>query len=139
MDVLYLHDLKTDCIIGIWGWERQTRQTIVLSLDMGVDIRKAAAHDDIQYAVNYKAIAKRVTGFVSTSEFALVETLAEEVAQLVLREFPITWLRLRVNKHGAIRGAGEVGLIIERTPNSQDPAAKAISPKRARTPKLAAT
>ena len=113
-DVLYLHDLKVDCIIGIWDWERQTRQTIVLDLDMGVDIRAAADHDDIQYAVNYKAVAKRVVGFVSTSQFALVETLAEQLAQLILREFPISWVRLRVNKRGAIRGAAEVGLIIER-------------------------
>jgi len=136
-DVLYLHDLKTDCIIGIWDWERQTRQTIVLDLDMGVDIREAAAHDDIQYTVNYKAVAKRITGFVNTSQFALVETLAEEVAQLILREFPITWLRLRVNKRGAIRGAAEVGLVIERMPGAAktpDTVSATLNPKRARAP-----
>lgn len=119
-DILYLHDLKVDCIIGIWDWERQTRQTIVLDLDMEVDIRQAAAHDDIQYAVNYKAVAKRVAGFVSDSQFALVETLAEQVATLILTEFPIPWLRLRINKRGAIRDAAEVGLIIERTRASLD-------------------
>ncbi len=113
-DVLYLHDLTADCIIGIWDWERQTRQTVILDLDMGVDIRAAAASDDIHHTLDYKAVAKRVIGFIKTSEFHLVETLAERVAELVLREFPVPWLRLRLNKRGAIRGAGQVGLVIER-------------------------
>ena len=113
-DVLYLHDLRVDCIIGIWDWERQTRQTIVLDLDMGVDIRAAAASDDLRDTLDYKAVAKRVIAFVEASEFRLVETLAERVAGLILREFPVPWLRLRLDKHGAIRGAGQVGLVIER-------------------------
>ena len=113
-DVLYLHDLRVDCIIGIWDWERQTRQTIVLDLDMGVDIRAAAASDELRDALDYKAVAKRVIAFVEASEFRLVETLAERVAGLILREFPVPWLRLRLDKRGAIRGAGQVGLVIER-------------------------
>ena len=113
-DVLYLHDLRVDCIIGIWDWERQTRQTIVLDLDMGVDIRAAATSDDLRDTLDYKAVAKRVIAFVEASEFRLVETLAERVAGLILREFPVPWLRLRLDKHGAIRGAGQVGLVIER-------------------------
>ncbi len=113
-DVLYLHDLKADCIIGIWDWERQTRQTIVFDLDMAVDIRAAAVSDDIHDALDYKAVAKRIVAFVEASEFRLVETLAERVAELVLREFPVPWVRLRLDKRGAIRGAGQVGLVIER-------------------------
>ena len=113
-DVLYLHDLRVDCIIGIWDWERQTRQTIVLDLDMGVDIRAAATSDDLRDTLDYKAVAKRVIAFVEASEFRLVETLAERVAGLILREFPVPWLRLRLDKRGAIRGAGQVGLVIER-------------------------
>lgn len=112
--MLYLHDLRVDCIIGIWDWERQTRQTIVLDLDMGVDIRAAAASDDLRDTLDYKAVAKRVIAFVEASEFRLVETLAERVAGLILQEFPVPWLRLRLDKHGAIRGAGQVGLVIER-------------------------
>ncbi len=112
--MLYLHDLRVDCIIGIWDWERQTRQTIVLDLDMGVDIRAAAASDELRDALDYKAVAKRVIAFVEASEFRLVETLAERVAGLILREFPVPWLRLRLDKRGAIRGAGQVGLVIER-------------------------
>ncbi len=113
-DVLYLHDLRVGCIIGIWDWERQTRQTIVFDLDMGVDIRAAAASDDLHDTLDYKAVAKRVIAFVEASEFRLVETLAERVAGLILREFPVPWLRLRLDKRGAIRGAGQVGLLIER-------------------------
>ncbi|WP_367184279.1 dihydroneopterin aldolase [Acidiferrobacter sp.] len=113
-DVLYLHDLRVDCIIGIWDWERQTRQTVVFDLDMGVDIRTAAATDDLRDTLDYKAVAKRVIAFVEGSEFHLVETLAERVADLILHEFPVPWLRLRLDKRGAIRGAGQVGLVIER-------------------------
>lgn len=114
-DVLYLHDLQADCIIGIWDWERQTRQTIVVDIDMGVDIRRAAAHDAIDYAVNYKAVTQGITGFIGASQYALLETLAEEVARLVLQEFPVLWVRLRMVKRGAMGRTAEVGVIIERS------------------------
>lgn len=114
-DILYLHDLHIDCIIGIWEWERQTRQTLVLDLDMAVDIRTAAHYDQIEHTLNYKKVAEEITNFVRATQFALVETLAERVANLILTEFPVPWLRLKVNKQGAVRGAGAVGIIIERT------------------------
>lgn len=113
-DVLYLHDLKIDCIIGIWAWERQTRQRIILDLDIAVDIQKAALHDNIQYALDYKGLADRVTAFVSASEFFLVEALIEHVAQLVLREYAVPWVRARIKKPSALGRGAEVGLIIER-------------------------
>ncbi|MHB1565740.1 MAG: dihydroneopterin aldolase [Acidiferrobacter sp.] len=114
-DIVYVHDLKVDCIIGVWEWERHTRQTIMLDLDMAVDVRAAAALDRIDATVNYKAVAKRIQAFVAASRFALVETLAEQVAALVLTEFNVPWLRLRVNKSGALSGAGAVGILIERS------------------------
>lgn len=114
MDIIYLHDLKIDCVIGIWEWERRTTQTIVLDLDMAVDVRKAAASERIEDTLDYKAVAKRLIAFVGESRFALIETLAERVAELVLEEFKVPWLRLRVNKRGAIRGASDVGVVIER-------------------------
>jgi dihydroneopterin aldolase len=113
-DVLYLHDLHADCIIGIWDWERQTRQTVVLDLDMGIDIRPAATHDAIDYAVDYKTVTERIISFIGTSRYALLETLAEEIARLVLREFPVLWVRLRIAKRGAIGRTAEVGIMIER-------------------------
>ena len=115
MDIIYLHDLKVDCIIGIWDWERRTTQTLTIHLDMGVDVRHAAASDHIADTLNYKAVAKSVIAFVGDSRFQLVETLTEKVAQLLLDEFPILWVRVKVNKKGAIRGATDVGVIIERS------------------------
>lgn len=114
MDIIYLTDLKIDCVVGIWAWERQTTQTLVFDLEMAVDVAKAAQSDHIDDTVNYKGVAKRLISFVGESQFQLVETLAERVAELVLKEFHVSWLRLKVNKKGAIRGAADVGVIIER-------------------------
>lgn len=114
MDIIYLNDLRIDTIIGIYDWERQTRQTVILDLQMGTDIRRAAASDSIEDTLNYKAVAKRLFAFVEESEFQLVETLAERVTEILMQEFNIPWVRLQVNKQGALRGVRDVGVIIER-------------------------
>jgi len=114
MDIIFLHDLTIETIIGIYDWERKEKQSVVLDLDMAADIRRAAASDAIDDTLNYKAVAKRLIDFVGHSEYQLVETLAERVAEIVLTEFDVKWLRLRVNKKGAVRYAGDVGVIIER-------------------------
>lgn len=114
MDTIYLHDLKIECVIGVWEWERRIRQTVILDLDMAADIRRAAASDRIEDTLNYKAVAKRLLDYVGNSQFQLVETLAEKVAEILLQEFRLKWVRVRVNKKGAVRGAGDVGVIIER-------------------------
>ena len=114
MDIIFLRDLRIETIIGIYDWERRIKQTVSLDLEMGADIRKAAASDHIDDTLNYKAVAKRLIEFVGASEYQLVETLAERIAELVLGEFNVPWLRLTVNKTGAVRGARDVGIIIER-------------------------
>ncbi|MDP1708532.1 MAG: dihydroneopterin aldolase [Gammaproteobacteria bacterium] len=114
MDIIYLHDLKIDAVIGIFDWERRVKQTITLGLDMAADIRTAAASDSIADTLDYKAVSKRLIDFVGHSEFHLVETIAERVAEIVLTEFNVAWVRVRVNKKGAVRGAMDVGVIIER-------------------------
>jgi 7,8-dihydroneopterin aldolase/epimerase/oxygenase len=114
MDIIFLRDLRIDTIIGIYDWERSTRQTVSLDLEMATDIRKAAATDHIDDTLNYKAVAKRLIAFVGESEFQLVETLAERICELVLEEFQVPWVRLTLNKGGAVRGAKGVGIIIER-------------------------
>jgi dihydroneopterin aldolase len=114
MDIIFLHDLTIETIIGIYDWERKEKQSIILDLDMGADIPRAAQTDAIEDTLNYKAVAKRLIEYVGASEFQLVETLAERVAEIVLNEFGVKWLRLRVNKKGAVRYAGDVGVIIER-------------------------
>jgi dihydroneopterin aldolase len=114
MDIIYLHDLKVDCIIGIWEWERRTTQKLTIHLDMAVDIRRAAASDAIADTLDYKSVAKSVRALVSGSQFQLVETLTEKIAELIMAEFKVPWVRVKLNKKGAIRGASDVGVILER-------------------------
>jgi dihydroneopterin aldolase len=114
LDIVYLHDLKVECVIGVWEWERRIKQTVTIDLDMAADIRHAADSDRLEDTLNYKAVAKRVIQFVGDSEFQLVETLAEQIAELLRAEFSISWCRVRINKRGAVRGARDVGVIIER-------------------------
>ena len=114
MDIVFLKELRIDTVIGIYQWERQIRQTVVLDIQMGTDIARAAATDQIDDTLNYKAVAKRLIQFVGDSEFQLVETLAERCAGIVRDEFGVRWVRLRLNKKGAVRGASDVGVIIER-------------------------
>ena len=115
MDIIFLHDLKVETVIGIWGWERKIRQTVNISLEMAADIRTAASSDCVDDTLNYKGVAKRVQQFVADYEFQLVETLAEKIAEIVNQEFQVPWVRVRVSKPGAIRGARDVGVQIERT------------------------
>ncbi len=114
MDIVYLHDLKIECVIGIFAWERRIKQTVVLDLDMGADVARAAANDRIEDTLDYKAVSKRLLEFVGDSQFQLVETLAEKVAAIVITEFHVPWVRVRVNKRGAVRAATDVGVVIER-------------------------
>ncbi len=113
-DTIFLTDLKIQTIVGIWDWERKIRQTVSIDLELGADIRRAAASDDIEDTLNYKKVAKRVQQFVSESSFKLVETMAEKVAEIILNEFDVPWVQVRVNKPGAIRGARDVGILIRR-------------------------
>ena len=114
MDIIYLRDLRIGTVIGIYDWERKMKQTIILDLEMGTDIRKAAQSDNIEDTLNYKAVAKRLISFVSESEFELVEALAEKIAEIILTEFNVPWVKLSLNKKGAVRDVRDVGVIIER-------------------------
>lgn len=114
MDIIFLRDLRIETVIGIWEWERKIRQTVAIDLEMSADIRKAAATDQVEDTLNYKLVAKRLQQFVGESSFQLVETLAEKIAAVVLDEFEVAWVRVSVNKPGAIRGARDVGVVIER-------------------------
>lgn len=114
MDTIFLQELRIDTVIGIYDWERRIRQTVVLDLEMGADIAAAAATDSIDDTLDYKAVAKRVIAFVEQSDFGLVETLAEKVVEVIRQEFDVPWVRLTLNKAGAVRGSKGVGVIIER-------------------------
>ncbi len=99
-DRIFLRGLAVDCIIGFIDWERRVKQRIVIDIEMAVDCRAAAVRDDVAYTLNYKTVAKRVIAFVAGSSFNLVETLAERIAELILAEFAIAWLRVTVSKPG---------------------------------------
>lgn len=114
MDIVFIRDLEIETIIGIFDWEREVRQTIRINLDMANDISKAAKSDEIADALNYKAVADRLVEFIAASEFFLIETMAEEIAQIVMQEFSVPWLKLELHKLGAIEAAKSVGVIIER-------------------------
>jgi dihydroneopterin aldolase len=113
-DLVFIEDLRIQTVIGVFDWEREITQTISLDLQMAYDISRAAKSDDIVDTLNYKAVSKRMIQFVESSEFQLVEALAEHCASIVLEEFPVTWLRLKLSKPGAVRGSSAVGVIIER-------------------------
>ena len=113
-DIIYLRDLKIDTVIGIFEWERRVSQVVSIDLDMAVDIGRAALSDAIADTLDYKAVAKRLIAYVGASDCRLVETLAERIAGVVLTEFTVDWVRVRVNKKGALRGATDVGVMIER-------------------------
>lgn len=113
-DRIFLHGLTTECIIGFIDWERRVKQTVVLDIELPVDCRRAAVSDEVADTLDYKKVAKRVLAFVEASEFRLVETLAHRVALLILEEFAVEWVRISLNKPGAIRNSRDVGVLIER-------------------------
>ena len=114
-DRIFLHGLAVECIIGFIEWERRIKQTIVLDVEMPVDCQRAAQTDDVAATLDYKKVAKRLITFVSGSEYKLVETLAHRAALMILEEFNVEWVRLSVNKPGAIRHSKDVGVAVLRT------------------------
>jgi len=114
MDTIFVSGLTTECIIGIWDWERRVRQKVVVDIEIAADIRRAARTDSIEDTLDYKKVSKRLLQFISESQFQLVETLTERIAEIAIREFDVAWVRVRLNKQGAIRGARDVGIQIER-------------------------
>jgi dihydroneopterin aldolase len=114
-DRIFLRGLTAECIIGFIDWERRVKQTVVVDLELPVDCRHAAVTDEVADTVDYKKVAKQVLAFIEASEFKLVETLAQRLALLILAEFPLEWIRLSINKPGAIRNSRDVGVSIERS------------------------
>ena len=114
-DRIFLRALQTECIIGFIDWERQVKQTVILDLELPCDCARAALTDNVESTVDYKKVSKRVLAFVEASQFKLLETLAQTLAVLLIREFDVAWVRLSINKPGAIRHSRDVGVSIERT------------------------
>ena len=113
-DIIYIKDLRVKTIIGIFDWERKTKQEVSIDIEFQFDCKKAAKNDSIKDTVDYKKICKAVIKFVEESEFQLQETLAESIAALVKNEYKVNSLKLRISKPGALRHAEDVGVIIHR-------------------------
>ncbi len=113
-DRIFLRGLSVECIIGFIDWERRTPQTLLIDLELPCDCRRAAHRDEVADTLDYKRIAKRILAWVPGTEFNLVETLAHRLALLLLAEFGLEWIRISVNKPGAIRHSRDVGVQIER-------------------------
>jgi dihydroneopterin aldolase len=114
MDLVFIEDLRIETVIGIYDWERKIRQTVALDLEMAFDNTVPAASDRIDDTLDYKRVSKRLIAFVGESHFELVETLAERCAEIVMREFGVPWVRLKLSKPGAVTGSKAVGVVIER-------------------------
>lgn len=113
-DRIYLRGLKCQCIIGFINWERQVPQTVVLDLEFPCNCTRAAASDSVADTIDYKQVAKRVLAFVGESKFLLIETLAHRLAVVLLKEFSLEWIRIDLNKPGAIRHSRDVGVSVVR-------------------------
>jgi dihydroneopterin aldolase len=114
MDIIFFSGLEIDTVIGIYDWERQKKQTVILNIEMAFDIQKAAETDDIQFTLDYKTVSDQIINFVNTSECFLVERLISEIAELIRTEFTVPWVKISLNKKGAIGNGIDVGIIIER-------------------------
>jgi len=113
-DRIFLRGLECQCIIGFIDWERRVPQKVVIDLEFPTDCARAARSDAVADTVDYKSVAKRVLAWVGESQFQLIETLAERLAQLLLTEFPLAWIRIELNKPGAIRHSRDIGVSILR-------------------------
>ena len=115
MDKVFIENLEIETIIGIFGWEREVKLIVRISLEMSFDISKAGKSDNIDDALDYKKIGKSIVNLVENSSFFLVEKMAEEIASLVLKNEQIEEIKLRVEKPGALRGSKSVGVEILRS------------------------
>lgn len=113
-DLVFIRALQLDTVIGVYAWEREVRQRLLLDVEMAADVRPAAASDDVADALNYAAVSERLRAFAAENSFLLIEKLVEELASLIMNEFSVPWVRVRLCKPGAVAQAGDVGVLIER-------------------------
>jgi dihydroneopterin aldolase len=114
VDIVYIKELRVETVIGIYEWERKSRQAVVMDIEVAADAEKAAEHDRIEDTVNYRAMVDRIAGFAGASRFQLVETLAVRIAAILQEEFAAPWCRVRIGKPGVVRGVRDVGVVVER-------------------------
>ncbi|EGR2442426.1 bifunctional dihydroneopterin aldolase/7,8-dihydroneopterin epimerase [Vibrio cholerae] len=114
MDKVFIEQLEVITTIGVYDWEQQIKQKLVLDLEMAHDNRAAGKSDDVANALDYAQVSQAVLEHIEQGRFLLVERVAEEVAELIMTRFAVPWIRIRLTKPGAVPQAKGVGVIIER-------------------------
>ena len=114
-DIIFIEGLEIETIIGVYEHERDIKQKVVLDIEMTLPESDAANSDDLRHTVDYDAVSKLVTSYVIDTQYQLIESLAEQVASLVLGAFATDSLKLKLSKPGAVKNAKSVGLIILRS------------------------
>lgn len=114
MDIIYIHGLQCECVIGVWEWEQQTLQTLVLDIDLASDITSAAASDALEDSVDYQAVSEAVREYAAANPAALLETMIDGMAAMIMARFAVPWLRIKMDKGSVLDGVAHVGVIIER-------------------------
>lgn len=114
MDKVYIRGLNIQTTIGVFEWEKQIKQTLVIDLIMGWNTASAAVNDDLSKTLDYAAISVAIEKFANDNPVELLETLAERMAAFLMAEYQIPWLKLSIGKPGAVHNAATVGVEIER-------------------------
>jgi len=114
LDIIFIHGLQANCVVGVFEWEKNISQKIILDLDLAFDIKPAAISDKLEDTLNYKAVSEKLIEMLEASRFDLIETMAEEAAKFVLQNFDVKWIRLRLDKGGVVKNVRSVGILIER-------------------------
>ncbi len=115
MDKIVVKQLKLETIIGLFPWERVVRQRVLVDLELEVDVVKAALTDDLEFVVNYAEVFERVTLLADEGQFKLLETFVERIAEMILCDFDVSWIRVSVHKTDVMPQVASVGVQIERT------------------------
>ncbi|NRN28008.1 bifunctional dihydroneopterin aldolase/7,8-dihydroneopterin epimerase [Photorhabdus heterorhabditis subsp. aluminescens] len=114
MDIVFIEELVVITTIGVYDWEQTVEQKLVFDIEMGWDNKRASSSDNVEHCLDYAKVSEAVINHVENQNFALVERVAEEVAELLLNRFNSPWIRVKVSKPGAVAQARQVGVIIER-------------------------
>ncbi|MFZ2524678.1 MAG: dihydroneopterin aldolase [Candidatus Ferrigenium altingense] len=114
MDIIFLRELKVTTLIGVYEWEKRAPQTLQLDLDIALPDSRACQTDNIDDALDYAKVAQHIQTVLSEGHFSLLETLAEHIAQIILKDFNAPWVKVSVAKLQAIRNCKMVGISIER-------------------------
>jgi len=119
MDIVFIRQLRLDVLIGVYEHERHAPQSLFLDLEMAADVARAAASDEVEDALDYDAVSRTLAEYAESTDFRLLESLAEGCAELVMSRFPVVWLRLTLHKPQALENAQAAGVVIERERHRQ--------------------